>query len=147
MLILIDSVLSPVSCHVLQVSTLSAVDDHHQTQVDRLLASERHFVSQMQFGIQRYSSPLLHCIISAQEHATLFQNVDKLVSISDYHASQLELVLHHYSRLPGNGECENCESCVTSSSPGDAASVTLVGSCPALSVGSIYESQVTSALE
>lgn len=41
---------------------------------------ERDFVHHMQFGIQRYSQPLQHCIISQADHALLFQNVDEVGS-------------------------------------------------------------------
>ena len=69
-----------------QLSTLSSDDKERQpqTHIERLLSCERHFVAQMQFGMQRYSRPLSHCIISPGDHSTLFQNVEQ-VTFHLYH--------------------------------------------------------------
>ena len=44
----------------------------------RLWRCEADFVQMMSSGIQRYSRPLRHCIISSVEHKALFQNVEKV---------------------------------------------------------------------
>ena len=44
----------------------------------RLWRSEAEFVQAMASGTQRYSRPLRHCIITANEHNSLFQNVEKV---------------------------------------------------------------------
>ena len=44
----------------------------------------------MQRGVQQYSRPLRHCMmISSGEHHTLFQNIEKLLAISEYQLNQL----------------------------------------------------------
>ncbi|KAI0227529.1 hypothetical protein LSAT2_021997 [Lamellibrachia satsuma] len=69
--------------------------DNSEANLERKLAihdvvnCEDGYITQMQCGIQRFSRPLRHCIGSSMQHATLFQNVEKLVVISQYHLSQL----------------------------------------------------------
>ncbi|KAI0227526.1 hypothetical protein LSAT2_021994 [Lamellibrachia satsuma] len=60
----------------------------------RVLACESKFVEVMQSGIQRYSRPLRHRVISHSEHATLFQNVEKLVAISEFLVRSLQAQSH-----------------------------------------------------
>jgi len=43
-----------------------------------LYACEETFVREMQCGIQRFSRPLRHCVISSQQHSDIFQNVEKV---------------------------------------------------------------------
>ena len=47
----------------------------------------------MSLGVQLFSRPLRHCIISHTEHKQLFQNIEKLVTISEYHLSQMTATL------------------------------------------------------
>ena len=44
---------------------------------------------QMQAGIACYSRPLRHCILTPQQHMTLFQNIEKLTVISEYVVSKM----------------------------------------------------------
>ena len=53
-------------------------EQERQSAVESIHALEEEFVSQMQCGIQRFSRPLRHCLISSRQHATLFQNVEKV---------------------------------------------------------------------
>lgn len=55
-----------------------------------LIESEEHFIVRMQAGIAWYCRPLRHGIMSSQKHAKLFQNVEKLVALSEFHLKQLE---------------------------------------------------------
>lgn len=44
----------------------------------------------MQRGVQQYSRPLRHCaMINVQQHEQLFQNIEKLLAISEYQLNQL----------------------------------------------------------
>ena len=61
-------------------------------------------MKQMDFGIERYSRPLLHCIVSPTEHNTLFQNVEKLVTLSDDIAHKLSENSVPYSDLDNSAE-------------------------------------------
>ena len=45
----------------------------------KLLECEQEFISQMHYGLQRYSRPLRHCIVSEADHAILFQNVEQVI--------------------------------------------------------------------
>ena len=56
---------------------------------DRLLACEEEFATKMHFGAERFSRPLRHCVLLPQDHKTLFQNVEKLVAISEFHVKKL----------------------------------------------------------
>ena len=58
--------------------------DDSEANLERKLAihdvvnCEDGYITQMQCGIQRFSRPLRHCIGSSMQHATLFQNVEKV---------------------------------------------------------------------
>ncbi|KAK2167897.1 hypothetical protein LSH36_22g00005 [Paralvinella palmiformis] len=69
---------------------LTEKERERQAAIQKLVRCEQQFVGLMQFGIQRYSNPLRHKFVSPAEHGTLFQNVEKLVSISEYHVYKLK---------------------------------------------------------
>ncbi|CAH1786293.1 unnamed protein product [Owenia fusiformis] len=71
-----------------------------QQDINDLITLEREFVMSMQHGIQRFSRPLRHRLISPHEHATLFQNIEKLVLISECHLRQLREQSILYSDVP-----------------------------------------------
>ncbi|ESO85945.1 hypothetical protein LOTGIDRAFT_167700 [Lottia gigantea] len=71
--------------------TVTSVNEQRkQEAVHRLLSLELDFIDFMHAGVQRYSRPLRHCILAAQQHSSLFQNVEKLVTISEYHVKQMQ---------------------------------------------------------
>jgi len=53
-------------------------EQERQRAVESIHILEEEFVTQMQCGIQRFSRPLRHCLVSSRQHATLFQNVEKV---------------------------------------------------------------------
>ena len=59
-------------------ATIMPSPEGYSDVVQRLLDSEEDFVTLMETGMQRYSMPLRHCMISGAEHSTLFQNVEKV---------------------------------------------------------------------
>ncbi|XP_071096723.1 uncharacterized protein [Haliotis cracherodii] len=61
-----------------------------QEAVHRLMSLELDYIDFMHAGMQRYSRPLRHCILSAQQHKAVFQNIEKLVTISEYHIKQMQ---------------------------------------------------------
>lgn len=61
---------------------LSHQEKARQAAIRHLILLEATFIGQMQYGIQRFSRPLRHCIISAREHRILFQNVEKVTILS-----------------------------------------------------------------
>ena len=54
-----------------------------------LIHAENKFISLMHRGVLRFSRPLSYGILSSSEHKTLFQNVEKLLAISEFHLKQL----------------------------------------------------------
>ncbi len=72
-------------------------DRERHSAIEHLMDCEGAFIHNMSLGMQLFSRPLRHCVISHAEHMQLFQNVEKLVSISEYHLSQLTATL-----LPGS---------------------------------------------
>ena len=65
-------------------------NDFHMLACERLLNLEERFIEQMQKGVQQYSRPLRHCLmINQTQHQTLFQNIEKILAISEYQLNQL----------------------------------------------------------
>jgi hypothetical protein len=57
---------------------------------EQLLNLEEKFIEKMQKGVQQYSRPLRHCMmINTSQHHLLFQNIDKILAISEYQLNQL----------------------------------------------------------
>ncbi|ELU07412.1 hypothetical protein CAPTEDRAFT_223274 [Capitella teleta] len=69
--------------------------------LDQLVDCELDFVQQMQRGIERFSRPLRHALLPSEQYKALFQNIEKLVALSQYHLQQLnslpELQLEEHS--------------------------------------------------
>ncbi|XP_053407877.1 uncharacterized protein LOC123547611 isoform X2 [Mercenaria mercenaria] len=66
-----------------------SVDTRRQAALHRLLCLEENFVDLMNTGIQKFSRPLRHCVITSTQHATLFQNIEKIVCMSQYQVRQI----------------------------------------------------------
>ena len=64
--------------------------DDQQAFLDDLISLEEEYVREMQAGIQAFSRPLRHCILTPYQHAHLFQNVEKLATISEFHLRSLK---------------------------------------------------------
>lgn len=57
---------------------------------ESLLQLEENFIQNMQKGVQQYSRPLRHCMmINSNQHHILFQNIEKILAISEYQLNQL----------------------------------------------------------
>ncbi|KAK3593735.1 hypothetical protein CHS0354_013632 [Potamilus streckersoni] len=69
--------------------TMVTTERRKQEAVHRLLSLELDFVDLMHSGMQRYSRPLRHCILTNIQHFALFQNIEKLTIISEYHVKQM----------------------------------------------------------
>ena len=83
---------------------LTQAEQDRQAVVQNLLRLEQDFIKQMQFGIHRYSNPLRHKFVSSSEHLTLFQNIEKLISISEYHVYKLQEESIRYSDVKDSTE-------------------------------------------
>ncbi|KAL3872434.1 hypothetical protein ACJMK2_040361 [Sinanodonta woodiana] len=77
----------PLLCNGLK--TVVTAERRKQEAVHRLLRIELDFVDLMHSGMQRYSRPLRHCILTNIQHFVLFQNIEKLTIISEYHMKQM----------------------------------------------------------
>ena len=64
-----------------------SVDTRRQAALHRLLCMEENFVDLMHQGVQKFSRPLRHCILSSPQHETLFQNIEKVIFLCFYHSS------------------------------------------------------------
>ena len=63
---------------------------NHLTACEQMLGLEEKFIELMQKGVQQFSRPLRHCMmISAAQHHDIFQNIEKLLAISEYQLNQL----------------------------------------------------------
>lgn len=69
---------------------LSQGEQERQIAISELMEAEQSYIQQMQNAIAWYSRPLRHCILGTSEHARLFQNVEKLVALSEFHVRQME---------------------------------------------------------
>ncbi|GAB0094975.1 hypothetical protein DMENIID0001_103010 [Sergentomyia squamirostris] len=81
-------------------------DDQRRRYLYQLISREQHFVNALQFGMQRFTSPLRERkdLISPSDHRTLFQNIDELQRISEDILEQLvqddiEPQVHYASRV------------------------------------------------
>ena len=54
------------------------VSDSYGREARHLISLEREFIRQIELGVQLYSRPLKHYLIASNEHAKLFQNIEKV---------------------------------------------------------------------
>ena len=72
--------------------------DGHMQECEELFRLEEEFISLMQSGVQQYSRPLRHLMMISQlEHHLLFQNIEKILVLSEYQLNQL--ISHDESTL------------------------------------------------
>ncbi|XP_045190793.2 uncharacterized protein LOC123547608 [Mercenaria mercenaria] len=71
------------------LNSATSVDTRRQAALHRLLCLEENFVDFMNTGIQKFSRPLRHCVLTSTQHATLFQNIEKIVCMSQYQVHQI----------------------------------------------------------
>jgi hypothetical protein len=57
------------------------VSESYEREVLHLIEIEKEFINQIELGVQLYSRPLKHYLISSNEHAKLFQNIEKVKEI------------------------------------------------------------------
>ncbi|XP_052222379.1 uncharacterized protein LOC127838592 isoform X1 [Dreissena polymorpha] len=107
--------------------TVQTSESRKQEAIHRLLSLELDFIDLMHSGMQRYSRPLRHCILSHSQHATLFQNIEKLTMVSEYHVKQMH---------------DNAPQSFTTSSDDTDASSSTENSSFLQSIGLIYQSKV-----
>ncbi len=68
-------------------------DSERHSALEQLVTCEASFIQDTSLGVQLYSRPLRHCIVTHAQHKQLFQNLEKLVTISEYHLSQITATL------------------------------------------------------
>ncbi len=57
--------------------------------LEALIRAEYDFLTRMQAGVQCYSRPLRYCMLSPEEHDSLFQNGEKIMAIAEFHLKKL----------------------------------------------------------
>jgi hypothetical protein len=63
---------------------------NYEREALRLIEIEKEFINQLELGVQYYSRPLKHYLISSTEHGKLFQNIEKILAISRYQLNRLQ---------------------------------------------------------
>lgn len=58
--------------------TVRTCEMRKQEAIHRLLSLELDYIDLMHAGMQSYSRPLRHCILSHSQHTVLFQNIEKV---------------------------------------------------------------------
>lgn len=54
------------------------ISETYEREALHLIEIEKEFISQLELGVQLYSRPLKHYLISSNEHGKLFQNIEKV---------------------------------------------------------------------
>lgn len=70
---------------------LTSIDDAPRKYLYQLINREQHFVTALQYGMQRFVTPLQERrdLISPTDHRTLFQNLDEILRLSEDILDQL----------------------------------------------------------
>ena len=71
-------------------SIQEVISASYEREALRLIGIEKDFISQLELGVQFYSRPLKHYLISSSEHGKLFQNIEKILAISRYQLNRLQ---------------------------------------------------------
>ncbi|KAL4231417.1 hypothetical protein ACF0H5_008995 [Mactra antiquata] len=71
------------------INSAISIDTRRQAALHRLLCLEENFVEFMTAGINKFSRPLRHGVINNSQHATLFQNIEKITCMSEYQVKQI----------------------------------------------------------
>ena len=88
-----------------------------QAALQSLLECEQDFVDVMHRGIQMFSRPLRHHILTSQQHSAIFQNIEKvtilitIIMIIAYQTKD-ELILNIFKGVCGISSCLQCTMCV-----------------------------------
>jgi hypothetical protein len=69
---------------------LKIISEVYEREALHLIEIEKEFITQLELGVQLYSRPLKHYLISSTEHGKLFQNIEKILAISRYQLNRLQ---------------------------------------------------------
>lgn len=85
---------------ICQSMLLTNTEDAPRKYLYQLINREQHFVTALQYGIQRFVSPLQERrdLISPTDHRTLFQNIEEILRLSEDILEQL-MIDNHESHL------------------------------------------------
>jgi len=77
---------------------------NYEREVLCLIEIEKEFINQLELGVQYYSRPLKHYLISSTEHGKLFQNIEKILAISRYQLNRLQsltdkIIINHIGKI------------------------------------------------
>lgn len=62
---------------------ISSYEQDQRPAIQRLVECEEQFVLQMELGLQRYLRPLRMTLLSPEDHSTVFQNLQEVISLSE----------------------------------------------------------------
>ncbi|CAF0943591.1 unnamed protein product [Rotaria sordida] len=87
-----------------QDNRLKILSESYEREVLNLIEIEKEFINQIELGVQLYSRPLKHYLISSNEHAKLFQNIEKILAISRYQLNRLQslserTIINHIGKI------------------------------------------------
>ncbi|XP_025112214.1 uncharacterized protein LOC112574971 isoform X2 [Pomacea canaliculata] len=71
--------------NLMKMDCKTADEQKKHEAIHRLLSLELDFIDFMHAGIQRYSRPLRHCVLSGTQHSAVFQNVEKVQMLCQAH--------------------------------------------------------------
>ncbi|CAF3291930.1 unnamed protein product [Rotaria socialis] len=83
---------------------LKILSESYEREVLQLIEIEKEFINQIELGVQMYSRPLKHYLILSNEHAKLFQNIEKILAISRYQLNRLKslserTIINHIGKI------------------------------------------------
>ncbi|CAF0840328.1 unnamed protein product [Rotaria sp. Silwood1] len=83
---------------------LEIISETYEREALHLIEIEKEFICQLELGVQLYSRPLKHYLISSNEHGKLFQNIEKILAISRYQLNRLQslserIIISHIGRI------------------------------------------------
>ncbi|PVD28313.1 hypothetical protein C0Q70_10900 [Pomacea canaliculata] len=71
--------------NLMKMDCKTADEQKKHEAIHRLLSLELDFIDFMHAGLQRYSRPLRHCVLSGTQHYAVFQNVEKVQMLCQAH--------------------------------------------------------------
>ncbi|KAL5011950.1 hypothetical protein ScPMuIL_010501 [Solemya velum] len=75
---------------IIMACTAMPSDRRKQEAIHSLLSMELDYIDVMYSGLQQFYRPLRHFLLTPEQHTALFQNLEKLVMISEYLVRQMQ---------------------------------------------------------
>lgn len=72
------------------------MSESYEREALHLISIEKEFIRQIELGVQLYSRPLKHYLISSHEHGKLFQNIEKVMLLRNQQDRIFESIFFLY---------------------------------------------------